>query len=108
LNLTEADRIWFEQQQQHLASDQDVKEVAQANDYENFEMYLESRIADSLIERHEANEDLFQAFFNQPDFQKIISKMLTMSLYNHFNPPKDGVVSGKTHRLPDGSKVPTI
>jgi len=108
LNLTEADRIWFEQQQRHLASDQDVKEVAQANDYENFEMYLESRIADSLIERHEANEDLFQAFFNQPDFQKIISKMLTMSLYNHFNPPKDGVVSGKTHRLPDGSKVPTI
>jgi hypothetical protein len=31
-----------------------------------------------------------------------------MSLYNHFNPPKDGVISGKTHRLPDGSKVPTI
>ncbi len=109
LNLTEADRIWFEQQQRHLANDQDVKEVAQANDYDNFEMYLESRIADSLIERHEANEDLFQAFFNQPDFQRMISKMLTMSLYNHFNPPKDGVISGaRTQRLPDGSKVPSV
>ena len=108
LNLTDADRIWFEQQQQHLASDQDVKEVAQANDYENFEMYLESRIADSLIERHEANEDLFQAFFNQPDFQRMISKMLTMSLYNHFNPRTDGLKSGKTYRLPDGSPVPII
>jgi hypothetical protein len=31
-----------------------------------------------------------------------------MSLYNHFNPPKDGVIKGKTHRLPDGSKVPKI
>ena len=108
LNLTDVDRVWFEQQQQHLANDEVVKEVAQANDYENFEMYLQPRIADGLIERHEANEDLFTAFFNQPDFQHIMTKALTMSLYNHFNPPTDGVVRGKTHRLPDGSKVPTI
>lgn len=108
LNLTEVDRVWFEQQQHHLANDDVVREVAQANDYENFEMYLQPRIADGLIERHEANEDLFKAFFNQPDFQHIMTKALTMSLYNHFNPPVDGVVKGKTHRLPDGSKVPAI
>ena len=108
LNLTDVDRVWFEQQQKHLASDELVREVAQANDYENFEMYLQPRIADGLIDRHEANEDLFEAFFNQPDFQHIMTKALTMSLYNHFNPPVDGVIRGKTHRLPDGSKVPTI
>jgi type I restriction enzyme R subunit len=108
LNLTDADRIWFEQQQQHYANDPDLKAVAEANDYDNFELYFEPLVAGGLIERHEANEDLFKAFFNQPDFQRMMTRALSMSLYNHFNPPKDGVIKGKTHRLPDGSKVPTI
>jgi type I restriction enzyme R subunit len=108
LNLTDADRIWFEQQQKHYANDPDLMEVARANDYDNFEMHFVPLVADGLIERHEANEDLFKAFFNQPDFQRMMTRALSMSLYNHFNPPKDGVISGKTHRLPDGSKVPGI
>ena len=108
LNLTDADRIWFEQQQQNYAIDPDLMEVARANDYDNFEMHFVPLVADGLIERHEANEDLFKAFFNQPDFQRMMTRALSMSLYNHFNPPKDGVIKGKTHRLPDGSKVPTV
>jgi type I restriction enzyme R subunit len=108
LNLTDADRIWFEQQQQHYANDPDLKEVAIANDYDNFEMHFVPLVADGLIERHEANEDLFKAFFNQPDFQRMMTRALSMSLYNHFNPPKNGVIKGKTHRLPDGSKVPKV
>jgi len=108
LNLTDADRVWFEQQQQHYANDPDLMEVARANDYDNFEMHFVPLVADGLIERHEANEDLFQAFFNQPDFQRMMTRALSMSLYNHFNPPKNGVIKGKTHRLPDGSRVPTI
>jgi type I restriction enzyme, R subunit len=108
LNLTDADRIWFEQQQQHYANDPDLKAVAEANDYDNFELYFEPLVAGGLIERHEANEDLFKAFFNQPDFQRMMTRALSMSLYNHFNPPKDGVIKGKTHRLPDGSKVPKV
>lgn len=108
LNLTDADRIWFEQQQQHYANDPDLKAVAEANDYDNFELYFEPLVAGGLIERHEANEDLFKAFFNQPDFQRMMTRALSMSLYNHFNPPKDGVIKGKTHRLPDGSSVPIV
>jgi len=108
LNLTDADRIWFEQQQQHYANDPVLKEVAVANDYDNFELYFEPLVAGGLIERHEANEDLFKAFFNQPDFQRMMTRALSMSLYNHFNPPRDGVLQGKTHRLPDGSPVPTL
>ena len=108
LNLTDADRIWFEQQQQHYANDPDLKEVARANDYDNFEMHFVPLVADGLIERHEANEDLFKAFFNQPDFQRMMTRALSMSLYNHFNPPVDGLIKGKTHLLPVGSKVPKV
>ena len=79
-----------------------------ADAYRALEKALAQPKESTNIERHEANEDLFKAFFNQPDFQRMMTRALSMSLYNHFNPPKDGVISGKTHRLPDGSKVPTI
>jgi type I restriction enzyme R subunit len=84
-NLTDADRVWFEQQQLHHASNPELKEVAIANDYDNFAMFFEPKIETDLIERHEANEDLFKAFFNQPDFKKMMTEALSRSLYNFFN-----------------------
>jgi type I restriction enzyme R subunit len=84
-NLTDADRVWFEQQQLHHANNPELKEVAIANDYDNFAMFFEPKIETDLIERHEANEDLFKAFFNQPDFKKMMTEALSRSLYNFFN-----------------------
>lgn len=85
LNLTEADRIWFEQQQQHLVENAELGEVARGNDFENFEIYLEPVIEGQVIDRHEQNEALFQAFFNKPDFQRMMIKAMSVSLYEHFN-----------------------
>jgi type I restriction enzyme R subunit len=85
LNLTESDRIWFEQQQQHLVEDSQLAEVARGNDFENFEIYLEPVIEGHVIDRHEQNEALFQAFFNKPDFQQMMVKAMSKSLYEHFN-----------------------
>jgi len=85
LNLTEADRIWFEQQQQHLVDNVELGEVARGNDFENFEIYLEPVIEGQVIDRHEQNEALFQAFFNKPDFQRMMVKAMSISLYEHFN-----------------------
>jgi type I restriction enzyme R subunit len=85
LNLTEADRIWFEQQQSHHAQNPELREVALANDYDNFAYFFEPKIESELIERHEANEDLFKAFFNQPDFRRMMTEALSKSLYNIFN-----------------------
>jgi type I restriction enzyme R subunit len=85
LNLTETDRIWFEQQQQHLVEDAQLAEVARGNDFENFEIYLEPVIEGHVIDRHEQNEALFQAFFNKPEFQQLMVKAMSKSLYDHFN-----------------------
>ena len=84
-NLTDADRVWFEQQQLHHANNPELREVAIANDYDNFAMFFEPKIETDLIERHEANEDLFKAFFNQPDFKKMMTEALSRSLYQFFN-----------------------
>jgi type I restriction enzyme R subunit len=85
MNLTEADRIWIEQQQQHLMDNVELGEVARGNDFENFEIYLEPVLEGQVIDRHQQNEALFQAFFNRPEFQQIIVKAMSVTLYDHFN-----------------------
>lgn len=106
INLTDADRIWFEQQQIHHSQNEELREVALANDYDNFAMFFEPKIEGDLIERHEANEDLFKAFFNQPDFKRMMTEALSKSLYDFFN--KKDNSPAKAVRLSDGSVIPGI
>lgn len=85
VNLTDADRIWFEQQELHLASNGEIRDVARENDYDNFEMFLRPRIADQVIERNDANMTLFNAFFDKPEFAELMIQALAKNLYTKFN-----------------------
>ncbi len=46
-----------------------MREVAQNNDRSKFEMVLEQKVKDLLIDRHDKNGVLFDLFFSNPDFQ---------------------------------------
>lgn len=68
-----------------IVENAELGDVARGNDFENFELYLEPIIEGQVIDRHEQNEVLFQALFKRPDFQRIMVKAMSMSLYEHFN-----------------------
>jgi type I restriction enzyme R subunit len=70
-NLTEADRVWFEQQYQAMKDDDDVRVVAINNDRDQFMVVLEKFAETAIIDRHEANGVLFDKFFTDPDFRRI-------------------------------------
>ncbi len=59
--LGEADLIWFEQQQIELRSDHDVRAVALHNDEQQFSVFLKPRIEQAIVERHQANGELFES-----------------------------------------------
>lgn len=82
MDLGDADRIWFEQQQAALAEDEEIRTVALNNDFSQFEVYLEPRVQEKVVERHEANEGLFQAYFDKPEFKTHMLKWLTKALYD--------------------------
>jgi len=82
MDLGEPDRIWFEQQESVLRSDEDVRVVALNNDFQQFEVYLGPKVQDRIVERHAANDGLFQAFFDKPEFKERMLKWLTKSLYD--------------------------
>jgi type I restriction enzyme R subunit len=82
MNLTDADRIWFEQQEAHLRDDDEVRVVALHNDLEQFRVFLEPLLEGRIVDRQEANDVLFTAFFDKPEFRELMVRWLTRTLYD--------------------------
>jgi type I restriction enzyme R subunit len=79
--LGEADLIWFEQQQIELRSDHDVRAVALHNDEQQFSVFLKPRIEQAIVERHQANGELFESYFASDERRELIDEFLIRSLY---------------------------
>lgn len=81
--LGEADKVWVDQQWVVVKDDDEMREVALNNDRGQFEMVLEQRIKDLLIDRHDKNGVLFDMFFANPDFQISLVRYLA-GTYDEF------------------------
>ena len=60
-----------------------MREVALNNDRSQFEMVLEQKVKDLLVERHDKNGVLFDLFFSNPDFQVSLVRYLA-GTYDEF------------------------
>jgi len=57
------------QQKQALKADEDLRTAAIHNDKENFIRVLEKYAHDAIVDRHESNGQLFNAYFEKPGFR---------------------------------------
>ena len=81
--LGEADKVWVNQQWVVVKEDDEMRDVALNNDRSQFEMVLEQKIKDLLIDRHDKNGVLFDLFFANPDFQVTLVRHLA-GTYDEF------------------------
>jgi type I restriction enzyme R subunit len=82
-DLGEADKVWVDQQWVVVKEDDEMREVALNNDRGQFEMVLEQKVKDLLIDRHDKNGVLFDLFFANPDFQASLVRYLA-GTYDEF------------------------
>ena len=75
-DLTDADKVWVDQQWAVVKQDAEMEAVAVNNDRSQYEMVLEQRVKDLLLDRHEKNGVLFDMFFANPDFQRMLLNYL--------------------------------
>lgn len=71
-DLGEADKVWVDQQWTVVMEDQEMQTVALRNDRSQFELVLEEKIKELLLQRHDKNGELFSQFFANPDFQQML------------------------------------
>jgi type I restriction enzyme R subunit len=82
-DLGEADKVWFDQQWVVVKEDDEMREVALNNDRSQFEMVLDQKVKDMVIDRHDKNGVLFDLFFSHPDFHVSLVRYLA-GTYDEF------------------------
>ena len=89
MNLGEADLVWFRQQKQAIKSDEQMRVVALNNDRDQYGVVSHKKAESLIVDRHEANGQLFNAFFEKPGFRDALIRYLAES----YDEIRDEVVS---------------
>ncbi len=83
--FTEADRLYFEQIEQALFENEELKLRAQSNPIENFKYAFEDVFIQTLIDRMKDNEEIFDKIMGNSEFKTDVKEWLTRKIYQRFN-----------------------
>lgn len=84
-DFTEADRLYFEQIEQALFENEDLKIRAQNNPIENFKYAFEEVFIQALIDRMDSNQEIFDKIMENSEFKNDVKEWLTKKIYQRFN-----------------------
>jgi type I restriction enzyme R subunit len=83
-DFTDADRLYFEQLEQALFENEELKIRAKNNPIENFKYAFEEVFIQTLIDRMDANQEIFDKIMVDTDFKQDIKEWLTKKIYERF------------------------
>jgi len=82
MNLNEADKLYFDQIEEELVSDDKLVEQAKSNTIENFKYGFEEVFINTLIKRMDQNQELFTKMMDDEEFSKVVKKILLEKVYS--------------------------
>jgi type I restriction enzyme R subunit len=80
-----ADKLFFDQIEEELASDLKLAEQAKSNPIENFKFGFDDLFMDKLIARMEQNQDIFSKMMDDKDFGNIVKSYMLKKVYNRLS-----------------------
>ena len=84
-DFTEADKLFFDQLEEELALDEELKLQAQANELENFKFAFEDIFTNTLIDRMEQNKDIFNKIMSDEEFGQLVKNLIMKNVYEKIN-----------------------
>lgn len=82
MNLDEADKLYFDQIEEALAGNAELREQAQANEIENFRFGFDQKFEAAVVDRQSANEELFKKLMDDPEFSAAVRDLLLKKVYD--------------------------
>jgi len=82
MDLTEADKLYFDQIEEELAGDSKLVEQARTNTIDNFKYGFEEVFLNTLIKRMDQNQELFTKMMDDEEFSKVVKNLLLEKVYN--------------------------
>lgn len=84
-DFNEADRLFFDQIEEELYQDEDLKKRALNNPLDNFRYAFEEVFINKLIERMDSNQEIFDKIMENMEFKNDVKDWLTKKIYQRFN-----------------------
>ncbi|MDQ3800402.1 MAG: DEAD/DEAH box helicase family protein [Acidobacteriota bacterium] len=84
-DFTEADKLFFDQIEAELYSDEDLKQWAVNNPPDAFKFPFDEMFISKLIERMDSNGEIFEKIMSNPEFKEDVSEWLRNRIYNRFS-----------------------
>lgn len=81
----EADKLFFEQIEEELISDDVLKKQAQVNSMDTFKYAFDEMFFDKLFGRMEQNQDIFNKILEDSSFGDLVKQMMLKSVYQQMN-----------------------
>lgn len=87
-DFNEADKYFFESIEEELYLDDDLKKRALNNPISNFKYAFEEVFVNKLIERMDANQEIFEKIMADSEFKNDVKEWLTKKIYGRFHDSK--------------------
>ena len=85
--FTASDRLYFEQLVEATVEDEELKQQARVNDLDNWKYAFKRKFNGIVVDRREANEELFEKFLADPEFAEAITDWVMRQSYEQFRQP---------------------
>ncbi len=80
-DFTEADQLFFDQIRASAENDENIAEVARANNFANFSSYLDRTLDELFIARMEGNEEIFSRVMTDAEFRSAAHEHLAREIF---------------------------
>lgn len=80
-----ADKLFFDQLEEELATDEKLQEQAKNNPIENFKYGFEDMFMDKLIGRMEQNQDIFAKMMDDKEFGELVKGYMLKKVYERLS-----------------------
>lgn len=84
-DFTEADKLFFDQIEEELFSDDELKQWAINNPPDAFKFPFDEMFISKLIERMDSNGEIFEKIMSNPEFKDDVSEWLRNRIYKRFS-----------------------
>ena len=89
-DFTEADQLFFDQIRASAENDENIAEVARANNFANFSSYLDRMLDELFIARMEGNEEIFSRVMTDTEFRSAAHEHLAREIFRRVREKQDG------------------
>ncbi len=80
-NLDETDQLLFDQFEETWATDPEVVDQAQNNEFDNFRLVFDRKFLSTVVERMDGNEAIYKRVLDDEEFQKALMDLYALRLY---------------------------